>query len=308
MGLCALAGAHDFWIEPEAFRLNQGVPLRVTLMVGDRGHGETVRRDSSRIVEFAAYPALEQTGAKASAPGSAQGTAPGTSLEPSQIPTQKLGPKPILGQDGLSPAGVVKFDRDGLWILGYRSNAVQLELEPSKFEAYLSEVGLESVSRARQAGGHSARPGRESYSRACKSLVHVGATLQPSQGYAQRLGYTLEISPVSDPFQAPPVPAPGSGAAVNFQVVVEFQGQPLEGASVRAMCLDAVAEDASGVDKSDVPHLDARTDANGRAGFALPRAGRWMLASVHMVPCADPERADWESTWSSLTLEIPAPR
>ena len=48
------------------------------------------------------------------------------------------------------------------------------------------------------------------------------------------------------------------------------------------------------------------TDANGRASFDLPHAGRWLFASVNMVPCLSPERADWESTWASLTLEIPA--
>jgi hypothetical protein len=40
--------------------------------------------------------------------------------------------------------------------------------------------------------------------------------------------------------------------------------------------------------------------------FALPVRGRWLFASVHMRACADPTRADWESLWASLALELSA--
>jgi uncharacterized GH25 family protein len=71
-----------------------------------------------------------------------------------------------------------------------------------------------------------------------------------------------------------------------------YQGKPLPGALVKAL-----------------PHaggaaVTARTDTRGIVALRLPAGGVWMLNAVHMVR-ADPRLdADWESTWSSLTLRL----
>ncbi len=270
--LAGLARGHDFWIEPASFQPAAAEPLRVTLMVGDHGRGEAVPRNASRIVDFSAR-LLGADGAS---------------------------PKPIVGQDGVSPAGVVRLDRQGLWALAYRTDAKFLELEPAKFESYLREVGLESISRQRAAAGASEKPGRELYSRASKALVRAGQELPATGAFARRVGLTLELSPRTDPFGAP---------QQEFVLDLEYQGQPLADAVVRAIALDSVASDPAAKTAADAPKLPtmfvARSDETGRVRFAWPGRGRWLFATTHMVACPDPARADWESVWGSLTLELP---
>ena len=142
---------------------------------------------------------------------------------------------------------------------------------------------------------------------------------------------------------------PLPGALVKASL---FVAQPAEGAASGAPAAAAGAGPAtssSPAAPSTAPALPfgapagiglaARTDAEGRAVFALPRPGTWLLTSVHMLPAAPgthpdvppsptatdeaapaaplarAERgaaalptADWESLWASLSFEVPAPR
>jgi len=70
-------------------------------------------------------------------------------------------------------------------------------------------------------------------------------------------------------------------------------GKPLRGVLVKARDRESGREP-----------LQGRTDAGGRIVFTLPRPGSWMINAVHMVPVRDDPRADWESTWASLTFEL----
>ena len=49
--------------------------------------------------------------------------------------------------------------------------------------------------------------------------------------------------------------------------------------------------------------VSARTDADGRVRFKLPRGGMWLVKAVHMVPAPASAGADWVSFWASLTFE-----
>ena len=48
-----------------------------------------------------------------------------------------------------------------------------------------------------------------------------------------------------------------------------------------------------------------RSDANGAFSFTLPRAGVWLIKSVHMVRAGFFASEDWDSLWASLTFEAP---
>ena len=56
--------------------------------------------------------------------------------------------------------------------------------------------------------------------------------------------------------------------------------------------------------------LTARTDAQGAFSLDLPRAGVWLIKSVHMVRTSfwSFSDADWISLWASLTFEVPEAR
>jgi hypothetical protein len=51
--------------------------------------------------------------------------------------------------------------------------------------------------------------------------------------------------------------------------------------------------------------LSARSDSRGAFSFMLPRAGVWLIKSVHMVRAWFFSDADWDSFWASLTFEAP---
>lgn len=255
-GLVALAAgpaaAHDFWIEPESFRPAAEQILRVRLRVGTSFAGDEVARSDEHVLSFAAHG-----------------------------PTAVLA---IAGRDGQMPAGLVRPVEPGLYVLGYESRSKFLELQPEKFAAYLREEGLEAILDERARLGEAERPSRELYARCAKSLVRVGDG--PTSGFDRRLGFALELVPLTDPF------APPATGARAFLLLHE--GKPLEGALVVALRREAPQHPIS-----------ARTDRDGRAELALDRGGAWLVKAVHMVRSSAPERAEWQSRWASLTFELP---
>jgi uncharacterized GH25 family protein len=201
----------------------------------------------------------------------------------------------IVGRDGGLPAGLVRPASPGLFVLGYRSAPSFVELEAAKFEDYLREKGLDGVITSRAERGETQSKARELYSRCAKSLVQVGEG--GPQEFAAMLDYPLEILPERNPcdlFAQTSTPA-------ALPVRVFLHGKPLGGALLGALELRADAAER----KPQAPIL-ARTDGEGRAQLELPRAGRWMLAVVHMERAKDTDKADWESLWASLTFETAA--
>lgn len=156
--------AHDFWIEPSAFRAQPGDSVKFSLRVGDVFPGDAVPRNSSKIERFIA-------------------------VGPS-------GEHPVTGRDGIDPAGQFKPTEDGLWIVGYRSRPSSVALGAEKFEGYLREKGLEHVIDARAAAGQSKDDASEIFSRCAKTLVRVGPG---SEGADRSMGLRCEIVADGDP-------------------------------------------------------------------------------------------------------------
>jgi uncharacterized GH25 family protein len=158
--------AHDFWIEPSAYRVEVGTLLGVGLRVGEGHRGDAVARNAARIRRFVlAGPAGEQT---------------------------------IAGADGAEPAGSARVTTAGLLVIGYHSRPSRITLEAEKFEAYLAEEGLERIAALRAERRESAQPGRELYSRCAKALVVSGRLA--TGGHDRRLGLPLELVPEANPY------------------------------------------------------------------------------------------------------------
>jgi uncharacterized GH25 family protein len=193
------------------------------------------------------------------------------------------GTRDVVGLDGSDPAGFARFDSAGAHVIAYRSNRAYTEQSEDKFEAYLREDGLEAISAMRaQQERREVVPVRESYSRYAKALVRSGDT-----GFIadRRIGLPLELLAESNS----PTTAADAGHA-TFQLL--HQGRPLAGALVKAMRL-------AGPDAE----LASRTDADGRASFALGQPGLWRISAVHMTRAPDGVDAEWDSLWASLTFE-----
>ena len=251
LGLAARAAGHDFWIEPSTFRPVPGAEVFVSLRVGQDFRGDPVPRKTALISRFALV----------SDAGDAQ----------------------IDGLPGADPAGSFLAPAAGPVWIAYRSGRTPITLEAERFEKYLSEEGLEHVSKERARRGESGKPGREVYSRSVKSLLVSGEAPAGASGFGRALGLTLEILLDADPRRAVPGRLP---------IRILREGGPAEGLLVVAM-------NQASPDRK----IRARTDGRGAATLDLPDGGVWLVKAVQMGPAPAGVDADWESVWTSLTFE-----
>ena len=194
--------------------------------------------------------------------------------------------QPVEGLENINPAGFLRADAQATAVVAYRSSGSFVELTAEKFEEYLRQEGLDSIIAERTKRGERGKPGRERFYRYAKALL-TGA--QPSAAISQPLGLSYEIVPSDDPTRAL---APLRGRVLHG-------GKPLPGALVVAM----LRSDAS-------VRLTTHADAQGAFSLDLPRAGVWLIKSVHMVRTSfwSFSDADWISLWASLTFEVPEAR
>lgn len=145
---CApLAGAHDFWIEPSTFRPSAPSTITASLRVGDNFTGERVTRRSERIESF--------------------------------VVRDSAGERPVAGLEGRDPAGIVRIERNGTAVIGYRGKPYPHQISRAKFEQFLSEEGIQNI----HPRGNGAQ--RERFQRFAKSIV--------GSGDAIALGFPFEL-------------------------------------------------------------------------------------------------------------------
>jgi uncharacterized GH25 family protein len=256
---CVISGAahaHDFWIEPSTFKPELNTPVRVRLRVGDEFPGDSVPRNDSRIEKFVL-------------------------LSPD-------GETPVAGRDGSEPAGYVRLDKPGTYVLGYRSTPASVTLEAQKFEEYLRDEGLDDIIALRKERSERSATVRELYSRCAKSIIQTSDSAADSGSVASRsLGFRLELIAEQNPY------ALQAGDKLSLQIL--FEGKP---------CADRllIAKSPSHPQTA----IKGRTDGDGRAVLTLPKDGQWIVTAVHMVPAQRDSGADWESLWASLSFQLPA--
>jgi uncharacterized GH25 family protein len=132
-------------------------------------------------------------------------------------------------------------------------------------------------------------PMRRRYARSLKALVRVG-DVGDQRLHDRRVGQELEILLLDDPWSVKP------GAPLTVQLL--FRGEPLEGLPVKAL-----------VERGDgsVAVWKARTDANGKAAFALANRGRWVIRATVIRRCEDREAADWDTHYATYSFQLPVP-
>jgi len=257
--LPAIASAHELWIQPDPPSLasspqSQSLTREVAIRMftGERFQGEELGWDPERCAEM-----RDDFG--------------GTSRE-------------LRGERGAAPAAYIRMAMDEVHLVSYRSHPATAEIDPRTFNTYLLEHGLREPWETRQDQGDLDRPGRERFSRYCKTIVAPSGarTSLPTAGVV--LGHRLEIVPTS---------CAGQGSGIPFQIL--FEGKPLPNAVVFAA---PQANPQKGLAREV-------SDAHGLVTFTVDQPGLWMISLVHMIPCAGCTDADWESFWASFVLSSP---
>ena len=199
------------------------------------------------------------------------------------ITVNARGKQNISGQPGDDPAARLIPADPGLLLVAYQSTRYSLEMDGPTFEKYLEKEGLSAIRTLRAQRKERDKPVREVYSRFAKSLLAVGGR-DDGLDASQPIGLRLEIVPQTRISQLKP------GQSLEVQLLLE--NRPLANALLVAFSK-----------KKLKTQLTQRTDAQGRARFALPHADIWMLSVVHMIPAPADAKADWESFWASLSFE-----
>ena len=189
-----------------------------------------------------------------------------------------------LRSDG--PADLVtSFAQPGLHVLALQSNYATSELPAIRFNDYAKAEGLALMMATRQRNGTINGPGRERYSRRAKALVQVGAPTAANQALATRaVGLKLEIVPDRNPYAL--------GPTQMLPLHVIFNGKRLAGATVKLTSLEFDAK----------PIATAITDRAGRATLRVPPVGEWLVNVIWSEPVTGDPKADFDTTFSSLTF------
>ena len=259
--------AHEFWLEAPRFRLQPGQTVTVRPLVGENFHGGPWSNKASKILRFVRY-----------------GPTPADSTD--------LTPAP-----GFAPTDTFRtsltFAHPGTHVVVLRSTNSFIEMSAAEFTAYLREEGLDYALTLRQEREQQATPGRETYRRCAKALVQVGeaAAISTDTTWRHVYGLPLELVPEQNPYRL---------AADKALTVRVLRGRrPVSGAAVQVW-----QRQPGGLPTS---HFTTRTNQNGRLLLRLSGPGPYLLATVGMTdaPARLHDRADWQSTWASLTFAGP---
>lgn len=209
------AGAHDFWLAPSDFELDEPGDVAVAVMVGHAGEEEHWSLEHHRVSAF-------------------------RSISLSGVQDQRAN-NAFAKKD--APARVT-LEHDGLHVVTLESFRAFSELPNDRFMKYAEDEGLTQISAFREANGDDG-PGLELYSRFGKTLVTVGDVSAEDRALAMKpVGGVVEITPTSNIFDP-------SAETLSFKV--DFRGRALAGAKVHLISLDGrspertIYSDADGV-------------------------------------------------------------
>jgi uncharacterized GH25 family protein len=179
----------------------------------------------------------------------------------------------------------------GTYVVGVSTAPRMIELTGEEFNDYLEHDGVLDVLEARRREGTADLSANERYAKHVKTILQVGEATTDS--YSHRLGYPIEIVPLANPGDL--------GAGRTLEVLVLAEGEPVAGQLVYASFEGFHTHDESG---SHREAIKTRTDDAGVARVNLTRPGRWYIRLIRMLP-VDEEGVDYESSWATLTFEVP---
>jgi len=227
----------------------------------------------------------------------------GTARQRSPIPLRRIARFDALAPDGAktdlkgrlhlgsaSEDGHFALQKPGAHVIVLQTdNRAQTHLPSLRFNDYLKAEGLTPALYQRTRLHRMDRDGSENYSRCAKSIVQVGLRGAGSQRQVTRpVGLPLEIVPDRSPYAVP--------GSATFPVHVLYMGRPLAGALIK---LTRLEDDAA-------PFETHLTDRAGRATFAMPAEGTWLLNVIWTRVQPSSAETDFETIFSSLSFGFSA--
>ena len=208
----------------------------------------------------------------------------------------RYGPAPA-DSTALAPADSLRLTlaRPGLHTVVLQSTESFAELPAAAFTQYLQTEGLDFILDKRREAGTAQQPGREAYRRVAKTLLQAGdpARLPPPADTAalRPHGLPLELVAEQNPYRL--------AAGRNLTLRLLRAGRPVRGGRVQVW-----QRQPGGLPTT---HFSTRTNSAGRFMVKLLGPGPYLVAAVGMepAPAALRPRADWYSTWASLTFGGP---
>ena len=261
--------AHEFWLEAPRFRLQPGQAVNVHTFIGADFKGEPWTTKATKIQRLIRFG-------------------------PTPTDTTDLTPKNATETDTFRTG--FTFARPGTHVVLLQSTNSFIELPADQFTAYLREEGLDYALKLRQENDQMALPGRETYRRCAKTLIQVGeaaATATVTDSACRHVySLPLEMVPEQNPYRL--------AADKALTVRVLRAGRPAFGVAVQVW-----QRQPGGLPTT---HYTTRANQNGRILLRLSGPGPYLLAAVDMsaAPAKLRARADWQSTWASLTFAGPA--
>jgi uncharacterized GH25 family protein len=248
--------AHDMYLLPARFLLEEGVLLSVGLHNGDSFPESEVSPVLERVRDL---KLLSAAGAW-------------------DIQNLHVAGKTVQGE--------IRIPQSGSYVLTARTIPHAFQLLAKDFNAYLKEEGLEHVIAWREQHGETQSAGRERYSKYAKALLTTGGK---NEFHTRPTGLAIEIVPEISPYDLKP------GADLPIHIL--FRGNPASDLQVETSWASA------GAPTKIV--IVGRTDQQGRLAIPHLAPGKWRIHTVSMDRCKDSSAADWESSWASLTFELP---
>jgi uncharacterized GH25 family protein len=194
--------------------------------------------------------------------------------------------KPRLHPGGAESDGDLELPGPGTYVLALQTDTrAESHLPADRYNPYIAAEGLTPAIEWRMRTGGTGADGSESYGRVAKALVQVGASDAGVQ-VTRPLGLPLEIVPEQSPYASP--------RPKSLPVRVYYDGRPLSGALVKLTDLD---HDAA-------PLASQLTDSQGRASFAMPAKGCWLLNVVWTKPLPASSPTEFETVFSSLSFAV----
>jgi hypothetical protein len=270
--------ANEFWLQPASFRVTVGAAVPLRRLVGTDFAGGAWPRPTRRVQR------LVHLG-----PG---GPADSTDL------------RPALLADSVAPALTCRTP--GTHTVVLTSTLAFSELPATEFTAYLRAQGLDKALLYRQQQGQTTtKPGREAYRRCAKALVLAtagprSAASPADTAYRHALHLPLELVPEQNPYYLRP------GAALTLRVL--RHGQPAPGVLVRFWDASPVATGSrSPAVAAQTRYFSTRANNSGRILLRLSGSGPYLAAATYLeaAPAELAGRADWLSTWATLTFGGP---
>ena len=249
--------AHEFWLQPQQYHYKKDETASIKFNVGESFTGENWSGNNSKINQLIHYtPSNKQLDIAALV-----GNSKGDSLQ-------------------------LKLDEEGTHMVIYNSKNSLINLEPSKFNAYLKEDGLLEVATYRKLHNETNSHGKEYYQRSVKTILQVGAV--HTDALIEPTVLPLDIIPSENVYN---LGYKGQNPTLQFTLL--FNKKPLVNKLVKVW-------HKTGNQKTEL--TDLRTNNLGKIGIKIALNGSWMISCVHMERNTVDTTADWQSYWSSITF------